>query len=285
MLFERAAVIGIGLIGGSFALATRRRGLVREVIGVARRRETLDAAMAVGAVDEVTTDPIAAVAAADLIYLATPVRAIPALLETIGPHLREGCVVTDGGSTKRRIVEAGDRLPARAGFVGGHPMAGSEQSGPGAARDDLFEGTVYFLTPTEATPAGVVACMTELVEALGARPVLLDAARHDRLLAATSHLPHLAAAALCGAVAGVPELEVYAGSGLRDTTRVAGGPAEVWRDILLSNADQVLAALDGLSGALDEYRAALSAGDGARLTELLAAAREVRERMTAPCAE
>ena len=283
MLFERAAIIGTGLIGGSMGLAVGRRGLVGRVTGVARTQATLDRALAVGAADDVTTDPVEAVADADLVYLATPVGSVPAILETIAPHLPDGCLVTDGGSTKREIVDAASVLPAGVDFVGGHPLAGSEQSGPSAASADLFAGTVYFLTPVAATDASALARMRELVEGIGARPVEVDPREHDRMLAGTSHLPHLVAAALCNAVAQLPELSQFAGAGFRDATRIAASPPEMWRDILLSNADEVGASLADLREGLECWEAALAQGDGDALTELLERARQVRERMGELC--
>ncbi len=277
MLFERAAVIGIGLIGGSLALATKRQGLVGHVVGVARRENTLLDALRVGAADTVTNDPAQAVRDADLVYLATPVRAIPPLLAAIAPHLPAGCLVTDGGSTKRAIVQAAGALPASVTFIGGHPMTGSELSGPGAADRHLFEGSNYFLTPTDETPADDLARLIGLVEGIGARPTLVDAATHDRVLAATSHLPHLVAAALCNALVSEDKPERFAGPGLRDTTRIAGGPANVWRDILLENAEDVREAMARLREVLDSYDAALADADGDALVELLERARDTRE--------
>jgi len=182
-------------------------------------------------------------------------------------------------------VQLGERLPARVSFVGGHPLAGSEQSGPAAAREDLFEGAVYFLTPTANSSVDAMQRLMQLVEGLGARPVLIDAAEHDRLLAATSHLPHLVAAALCHALEDVHDVATYGGSGLRDTTRVASGPAEVWRDIMLSNADELLGALDRFCEAIEEFRCALGTRDGDRLTQLLNSARQVRGRLEGSCSD
>ena len=283
MLFQRAAVIGIGLIGGSFALAARQRGLVGHVTGVARTRTTLDAALRLGAADDATSDAVAAVAGADLVYLATPVRAIPPLLQTLAPALTDGCLVTDAGSTKREVVRAAAELPGGVHFIGGHPLAGSEQSGVAAARADLFEGASYFITPGPEADEAAVRRLSRLVEGIGACPVVIEPELHDHLLAATSHLPHVVAAAVCAALADTPNLSRFAGSGVRDTTRIAAGPADVWRDILLSNADEVRAALARLMQSLAEYDVALAQADGDRLVELLELARGVRGRMDRPC--
>ncbi|MGD9496922.1 MAG: prephenate dehydrogenase [Armatimonadota bacterium] len=281
MLFERVAIIGIGLIGGSFALAARAAGVVGEVIGVARTERTLLEAMHLGAVDRISDDPAQSVRGADLVFIATPVAAIPALLGRIAPALPPGCIVTDAGSTKRMVMEAAQTLPAHADFVGGHPMAGSEQAGIAAARASLFRGHTWLLTPGRARPEAV-ARLRAAIEALGARVVTVEAARHDRLVARTSHLPHVVAAALCGALGDACEEHDFIGSGLRDTTRIAAGSSEVWREILLTNADQVLAALEEFGAEVDRYRRALSAGDEVELTALLDAARSCRQRMPEP---
>jgi len=281
MLFERTAVIGIGMIGGSFALAARQAGLVGRVVGVARTERTLRQARDLALADETTTDPLAAVQAADLVYLAAPVAAICELLGRIAGALPAGCVLTDAGSTKRQIVaRAREVLPSHCTFIGGHPMAGSEQAGPAAARADLFRGCSYFLTPDSNADPDDLDPVRELIRGIGAQPIVLDAETHDRLLAATSHLPHLVAAALCGTVGGrAADLARYSGRGLRDTTRIALGPEEVWRDILLSNADNLRTVLDDLDRWLEDFRSALQAGDGDRLLSLLRSARAVRERL------
>ncbi len=283
MLFERAAIIGIGQIGGSMGLAMKRRALADRVTGVARTQATLDQALAVGAADAVTRDPAQAVADADLVYLASPVRAMPAILELIAPHLPDGCLVTDGGSTKRDVLDAAGVLPESVNFVAGHPMAGTEKCGPAAASPDLFAGTVYLLTPTAATDASALARMRELVTGIGACPVEMDPHEHDRTMAAISHLPHLLAAALCNTVTDLPDLSRFAGGGFRDSTRIAGGEPGMWRDILLSNADEVGAALARLREGLEDWETALAQADGDTLMELLARAREVRQGVKNPC--
>ncbi|MEA3402678.1 MAG: prephenate dehydrogenase/arogenate dehydrogenase family protein [Armatimonadota bacterium] len=276
--FSRTAVIGIGLIGGSFALAGREAGILREVVGVARSAETLREAVVCGAADATTRDPVEAVREAEMVFIATPVAAIPEIINAIGPAVAEGCLVTDAGSTKRRIMEAARGLPDGVDFVGGHPMAGSERAGIAAARADLFRGSAWLLTPQPGGEAALTR-MRDIVEALGARPVVVDAETHDRIVARTSHLPHLVAAALCGALGDAAEDHAFVGGGLRDTTRIAAGPVEVWREILLTNADEVLAALDELLEEAERYREALRAGDEDALTALLAEARRRRERM------
>lgn len=278
MLFERAAIIGIGLIGGSFALAARAAGVVGEVVGVARRERTLLEALHLGAADRTSFDPGEAVRDADLVLIATPVATIPDVLERIAPALPVGCVVTDAGSTKRAVMAAASVLPEHVDFIGGHPMAGSERAGVTAARVHLFHGKTWLLTPGDARP-DAVARLRAVLEAIGARVVIVDAAEHDRIVARTSHLPHVIAAALCTALGECCDESDFIGAGLRDTTRIAAGPSEVWREILLTNADEVLAALSGFEAEVGRYRAALAACDEAALTALLDAARARREGM------
>lgn len=282
MSFDRLAVIGIGLIGGSFALAAKKRGLVGHVVGVARKETTLLRALERGAADAVTSDPAEAVREADLVYIATPVRATGTILKRIAPALGADALVTDATSTKVSVVAAAEeQLSGAAVFIGGHPMAGSEEAGPGAARADLFQGKPYLLTPTPQTPDAELQRLRDLLTAIGARVILTDPEEHDRLVAATSHLPHLLAAALLGALADLPrppaDLEAFVGSGLRDVTRIAKGPPEVWRDILLDNRGNIRTALKGLLAKLDDYLAAMDAGDAEKLEALLAEARDVRK--------
>jgi len=282
MLFERAAVIGTGMIGGSFALAAKRNELVRAVVGVARTQRTLSEARKLGVADETTSDAAKAVARADLVYLAAPVRSIRSLLRDIADAVPKGCIITDAGSAKREIVAAAsDALPSHCAFIGGHPMAGSEEAGVAAARADLFEGCSYFLTPDAQTDPQALETLLELVRGLGAEPLVIDAQAHDEFLAATSHLPHVVAAALCATLAPLgDDLARFSGTGLRDTTRIALGPDEVWRDILLSNADNLCAVLEDFRVRLDEFESALKAGDAERISTLLRLAREVRGRVS-----
>jgi len=282
--FERAAVIGIGLIGASFALAAKQAGVVGRVVGVARRHETLEAAKALGAADETTVDPAAAAANADLVYLATPVGAIAELLGRLAPVLKPGCLVTDAGSVKAQICQAAERLlPEGVWFVGGHPMAGSEQSGPKAARADLFREHPYFLVATRLGGQMAVRQMEAVVKAIGGKPMVLEADAHDRILAVTSHLPHAAAVAVMLAVEQlVPEAATrrdYSGAGLRDTTRVAAGSPEMWRDVLAANAGPVAEACRLTAAKLQTLAELLVAGDIGGVTALLTQAQAARQKL------
>lgn len=272
--FERVAILGVGLIGGSFGLALRRHGLARCVAAYSRTARTRELAVELGAADEASDSPEACVAGADLVYLATPVETIVPLVAQLLPHLRDDCLLTDAGSTKACVVAAAGRLAlGNRVFLGGHPMAGSEQMGVEHATADLFEQRAYALTPTDATPPAAVARLTAVLTTLGARVLCLDATAHDRAVAAISHLPHTLSAALVvttehRAALGEPVYELAAG-GWDSLTRVAAGGPQLWREILLSNRAALLDALDDYRGSLDQVRALLVAGDGEGLEHLL----------------
>ncbi len=279
MLYRRAAIIGIGQIGASFALAGKRAGVLGHVTGVARSQQTLDTALEVGAADACTDDATAAVTDADLVYLAVPVGAMRQVMSDIVPHLATGCLVTDAGSTKARICAwAAEVLGDEVVFIGGHPMAGSERRGPGSASAELFADTTYLLCPGSA-PQPAVDEFQELIAAIGARPLLIDPQRHDQIVALSSHLPHLCSVALSLALSRgeADELATFGAGGLRDTTRIAAADVELWRDIFAANADNLLPAAEKLREALDELIGAITAGDWDQVAELLGAARSFRD--------
>ncbi len=278
--FKRIVVFGVGLIGGSFALALKRAGVVAEVIGVGRRRETLQRAQALGIIDGIGT--AASVAAADLVLLAAPVAQTEALLRDIAPHLQPGTVVTDAGSTKSDVVQAaraalGDKVRQ---FVPGHPIAGREQNGPEAALPELYRGKKVVLT---ALPDNADACVAKVASAweqCGAIIHRLSAEEHDAVFAAVSHLPHLLAYALVDDIAArgnAARLFQYAASGFRDFTRIAGSSPEMWRDISLANRPALLAELDAYTAQLTQLRALLAASDGAGLEKIYGRAQAARQ--------
>jgi prephenate dehydrogenase len=278
VLFPTLAVVGVGLIGGSAGLAARRRGAAGRVIGVGRHGEALEQARARGAVDDVCTDLRAAAAAADLVLFCTPVDRIAALALEAAPACRPGTLLTDAGSTKAGILAAvRGRLPAGVAFVGGHPLAGSERQGAGHADAGLFEGRLVVLTPDPDTNDNALSQVATFWQALGARTIVLGAEEHDRAVALTSHLPHLAAAAVAGLLP--PELDGLTAAGFRDMTRVAAGDPELWEAIFHENRGPVLGALDRLAGRLDAFRAALAAGDRAAVCGLLAEGHAARHRL------
>jgi len=280
VIVGRLALVGTGLIGGSFALALKQAGAVREVVGVGRNPARLTVARELGLIDRVVD--WAGAGQADCILLALPVGETETVLAQLAPHLKPGAVVTDAGSTKAGVVAAARAaLGARfADFVPGHPIAGSEQSGPGAARADLYRGKRVVLTPDADTRAEAVATVRALWEAAGAQVETLDAALHDRIFAAVSHLPHLAAYALVDELARRADGGLffrYAASGFRDFTRIAGSSPDMWRDIALANREALLAEIDAYLAALRSLREAVDSRDGAALHAIFSRARKARE--------
>ncbi|MDP3124024.1 MAG: prephenate dehydrogenase/arogenate dehydrogenase family protein, partial [Thiobacillus sp.] len=247
MIVDTLAIVGTGLIGGSFALALKQAGAVRRVLGVGRNPARLTIARELELIDGVAD--YAQAGQADCILLALPVGETEAVLRQLAPHLKPGAIITDAGSTKRNVVEAaraalGERFTD---FVPGHPIAGSEQSGPGAARADLFQGKKVLLTPLAETRPDALETVKALWLATGAQVEMLDAAQHDRVFAAVSHLPHLAAFALVDELAQREDGDTFfrlAASGFRDFTRIAGSSPEMWRDIALANKQALLTELD-----------------------------------------
>ena len=272
------AIVGVGLIGGSLGRALLARKLAKRVIGVGRSQTSLDAARRTGAITETASDP-AAVAEADLVVVATGVRSIPRLLEAVDRAVRPGTLLTDAGSTKGSIVAAWEkRRKSRSGrFVGSHPLAGSHRRGPEAADAELFTGRVAVVTPATATPADDVAAIGEFWAAVGATVFLMSPREHDRIVAATSHAPHVMAAAIAAATP--PASLPFTAGGWRDTTRIAAGDAELWADILLDNAGPLGTALGRIATAAERILAAVEAGDRRRLVTLLSRAKDVRDAL------
>lgn len=272
--FENVAIVGVGLIGASIGLAVRRRGLASRVVGVGRRSSTLEVAHQCGAITDRAADLKQGVAEADLVVVCTPVANIVETVERAARACPPHCLLTDAGSTKAAIAEA---LAGEPRFVGGHPLAGGENSGPQHGRADLFEGRLVVLTPTAENRPEDVRTLEQFWAALGARVTRMDALEHDRALAATSHLPHLVAAALAGAT---PEqYAALVATGWLDTTRIAAGDAELWRQILLDNRENVLHALDRFERTLAELRASLRRADGVQLEELLTVGKRTRDAL------
>ena len=280
MTIEKLALVGTGLIGGSFALALKRAGVVDEVLGVGRSPAKLSVARKLGLIDRAADWTQAG--QADCIMLAMPVGETAAVLKQLAPHLKPGAIVTDAGSTKASVIAAaratlGERF---AHFVPGHPIAGSEQSGPTAARADLYQGKKVVLTPLSDTDVAAVSTVRLLWEAAGAQIDILDANQHDRIFAAVSHLPHLAAYALVDELAQRDDSEAFfrfAASGFRDFTRIAGSSPEMWRDIALDNRDAVLTELDAYLAALQALRQSVEKNDADALLKLFSRARDARE--------
>ncbi len=282
--FDRMCVAGVGLIGGSLALAAREAGLVGEIVGFGRTARNLEVARERGIIDRIATTPGAAVAGADCIVLAAPVGSCVALATAFAPHARRDAVLTDVGSVKARLVaDLEAAWPVPGNVIGGHPIAGKETAGASEAEGNLFRGRTCILTPTATSDPSALARVCGLWEGVGARVETMPAAVHDELLARVSHMPHLVAYALVASLDGVQAdgrtaLD-YAGGGLRDTTRIAGSPPELWRDIALANGPALRRALADFRAALDRLEAQVAGNDAAGLDAALTAARAARMRL------
>jgi len=286
MRFPRVAVIGVGLIGGSFALALKAARLAGEVAGAGRGAANLKLALEHGVIDAIAPDAAAAAAGADLVLVAAPVAQFASVFAAIAPALKPGALVTDGGSTKRDVIAAARAaLGGRAAqFVPAHPIAGAERSGAAASSADLFRGRRVVLTPLPENRDADVQAVEEAWGACGARVSRMDADEHDAVLAAVSHLPHLLAYALVHEVAGrgnSAQLFGFAAGGFRDFTRIASSHPEMWRDICVANRDRLLDELDRYVDKLRALRPLVAAGDGAALEKLFAEARAARGRWLA----
>lgn len=282
MTIERLAIVGVGLIGGSFARALREAGAVKSVVGIGRSRANLEEALALGICDEITQSAIEGVRGADLVFISVPVCSIPAVVREIAPALSPGCIVTDGGSVKTTIVrECELPMPAGCHFVGGHPIAGTEHSGAAASFATLYRGKRCILTPTEHTDTAALDLVARLWRLTGADVCFMEPGHHDRIFAEISHLPHAVAYALVHAV-GTADVEgenvlSYTAGGFRDFTRIASSDPVMWRDIALMNRDALLKSIDGFSASLAELRQRIEAGDAAGLTEFFTIAKQFRD--------
>ncbi len=282
--FERVAIVGLGLIGGSLALAARRKGVFGRVTGVGRGRPNLEEGLARGAIDVATADVAEAVRDADLVVLGVPVASMASVVATVAPALAANAIVTDVGSVKAPLIAELEPLLAQRGrFVAGHPIAGTERSGMAAAFPELFEGRCCILTPTSRTEATALAAVRGLWEAVGMRVVTMDAARHDHVLALVSHLPHVVAYALAGEVEAREsrgeELVRFSAGGLRDFTRVAASDPALWRDILSMNRVEVASAIRGYRERLAHLESLVAAGRVDELERELERARRLRVRL------
>ncbi len=278
----RMCIIGVGLIGGSFALALREAGLVGEVVGVGRGVENLEKGLELGIVDRFTTDPAEGVIDADLVFLATPVLAMADVMETIAGHLKPGAIITDGGSVKGAIIEAVEpALPAGVHFVPGHPIAGTEHSGAEAAFASLYQGRRCILTPTTRTDAQALATVQALWEAAGSEVVVMDVEKHDRVLAAISHLPHMVAYALVVAGSSYDRYEEnileYSAGGFKDFTRIASSDPTMWRDIAITNKEALIEMMCHFEKFFAELKEDVEKGDARKLYDFFLKSKQSRD--------
>ncbi len=281
-MIRRLSIVGLGLLGGSVAKATRAVSLAGEIVGVGRRRESLEPALREGVVDHVTTDLAEGVAGADMVLLATPVATLEAQLPAVWQAVAPQALLTDVGSTKLGIVRAAEELGRTRplAFVGSHPMAGSNLAGFAVSRPDLFTGATVILTPTDRTPLETVKRVTEFWEAMGGRVTLMDPATHDRAVAAISHLPHLVVDALVAAVVDMdPRFLEVAARGFKDTTRIAASDPIVWREIFQQNREALGEALGAFRHALDRLERLLASGEDGAIEAALERIRKTRAEL------
>lgn len=276
----QVAIVGLGLMGGSLAAALCSSNACRQVIGIARRRNTLTTALGLRFIHRGTTDLQEGLRDADMVILATPVQDILAKLGSIGPLLKPGCVLMDLGSTKKMICRAMEALPPHVQPIGGHPMCGKETSGLTMAEPDLYRDKVFVLSPLPRTSPEAFSLAQDLVKAVGARPLVLDAERHDRLVAAISHLPYMLSVTLVNAAEalaqGDPLAWQLAASGFRDTSRLAASDMTMMLDIIATNREPILAALRQARGQLARLEQCLDTQDLDGLQAMLANARNRR---------
>ncbi|WP_442482016.1 prephenate dehydrogenase [Aeoliella sp. SH292] len=275
--FEQLSIVGVGLLGGSIALAARERRVAGTIVGIGRSPAKLANLVSQGMLDRVATSLADGVATADLVIVATPVDLVAETVADVRKSAPASCLITDVGSTKHDIVAqvVASSMGSHGQFVGSHPLAGDHRSGAEFSRANLFVGRTVVVTPDASSDAEAVSQICEFWKALGARVVEMSPAEHDQAVALTSHLPHAVASALASATPA--EVRQLVATGWSDTTRVAAGDAALWRQIFLANRPQVLAALDQFNQHLALLRAAIEAGDGAKLEQLLAEGKRIRD--------
>jgi len=282
-------VIGTGLIGGSFCLAVKEKDYCAHIIGAGRSEETLKKAKQLGIIDAYSTDISDAVKAADVIFVSVPLGAMQAVFKQIAAGLKAAnntaAIITDAGSSKQQVVQLAETVFTDniGRFVAGHPIAGTENSGPDAAFADLYKNRRVVLTPTSQTDADAIQRVTEIWQQTGALVETMDAAHHDKVLAATSHLPHMLAFGLVHCLENMDDIENvfrFAAGGFRDVTRIASSDPVMWRDICLNNRQPILDMMKRYKDELDMLYNALDAGDGEKLMEVFQHAKHTRDKFT-----
>ncbi len=285
VLFDKIALVGIGLIGGSIALAARRAGVARSIVAATRRAETAEAANRLKLVDHCGTDLATACDGADLVIVCTPVGACGDAARTVAPRLKPGCIVSDVGSVKQAVIDAMQpHIPAGVHFVPAHPVAGTENSGPEAGFAELFDGRWTILTPLPDNDPAAVSTLEAFWKRLGSQVEKIPAADHDRILAITSHLPHLIAYTIVGTADDLgghlnSEVLKYAAGGFRDFTRIAASDPTMWRDVFLNNREAVLEVLQRFQEDLFYLQRAIRWGEGDKLFDLFTRTREIRRAL------
>jgi prephenate dehydrogenase len=287
--FRKVTIVGVGLLGGSLGQALKKRRLAAEVVGYVRRSASINECRKAGAVDSCTLNLRDAVQGTDLIVLCTPLAQMPALVKDMLPGIKRGAIVTDVGSVKSTVVKELERLVARAGahFIGSHPMAGAEKTGVAAARENLFENAVCVVTPTRKSNPSALRKTEQFWKAVGARVMRLSPELHDELVSRSSHLPHVAAATLANLVLDPkhPKSQpLLCANGFRDTTRIASGSPEMWRDIAVANRKNLSNALDTFIRELKNFQKTLNRGDEKAAEKFFQQGKQRRDTWCARCA-
>ena len=288
MRWNKITLVGVGLLGGSLGLALRQRQLAKEIAGYIRRETSIKDCERAGVTDFATTDLLAAVSGADLVVLCTPLAQMKPLVRQMLPALKRGAIVTDVGSVKGSVVRELESLIAKAGayFVGSHPMAGAEKTGVLAARASLFECAVCVVTPTRKSHRPAVRKVEQLWKSVGGRLLRLTPETHDALVSRSSHLPHVVAATLAATVLdprNPKDIVTLCATGFRDTTRIASGSPEMWRDIALANRKNIARGLDGYIAELRKFQQALTKSDAQVIAKLFETAKARRDKWCAGC--
>ncbi len=282
--FEKVAVIGVGLIGGSLAISLREKGLCGEIVGIGRGKPNLEEAVRLGVIDDFSQDAASGVEGADFVFLSVPVGSMGSVVRAASSGLKHGAILTDGGSVKAGVIEdVLAALPEGARFVPGHPIAGTEFSGVGAAFSGLYEGKKCILTPTTDTDAEALALVRAMWEAIGATVVEMDPKRHDIVLGAVSHLPHVIAYALVNTIAGMEgeenDILGFSAGGFKDFTRIASSSPRMWSDICSMNREAVLGCIEDFERCLGAIKDSISKGDFERLDKSFEDAKRVRDTL------
>jgi prephenate dehydrogenase len=282
VLIPRLAVIGVGLIGGSLALALKEAGAVGEVVGCGRGKPNLEKAIELGVIDRYSRDPVEAVRDADVVFLATPVCSLGSVTQSLLPGLKPGAILTDGGSVKGEVVRAVEPLlPENIHFVPGHPIAGTEQSGAEAAFPTLYHGKRCILTPTEKTNKAALDLVDRMWSLAGSEVVRMSIEKHDRVLAAISHLPHMVAYSLVNSVGSYDHYEEnileYSAGGFRDFTRIASSDPTMWRDIALTNRDALIEMMEHFEKFFAELKEDIRDGSDEKLSEFFLRSKQLRD--------
>jgi len=282
ILIPRLTIIGVGLIGGSLSLALQEAGAVGEVVGCGRGKPNLEKAIELGVIDRYSRDPLDAVKDADVIFLATPVKTLATVTEELLPGLKPGAIITDGGSVKGAVAEAIEPLlPEGVHFVPGHPIAGTEKSGAEAAFATLYRGKRCILTPTAKTDPAALDLVEKMWQLAGSEVVKMSLEKHDRVLAAISHLPHMVAYSLVNAVGSYDHYEEnileYSAGGFRDFTRIASSDPTMWRDIAETNREGLLEMMEQFETFFAELKADVAEGSGEKLFEFFLRSKQLRD--------